>query len=565
MPRAVLVALAAAYFAAPPALHGQSPSAVSTPCPDSGRFEVGAVDDEYTDFARVLAITGLAPDRDGVFRRLSGDRARTFCARADVPWLARLRPPARFGHLSIVPATVRSEFNSAYPRDGNNGALWAGRGLSTAVSAGVGLQWGVLSAAIQPTIAFQQNQSFQIAQTGFAGFSPYVYPFHDHEIDWPQRFGPSAYWTADPGQSYVRLDYRGFGAGISTENLWWGPARLNPIILSNTAAGFRHFFVGTNGPHATPIGRVQAELTWGELQQSRYFSLTGSPQRMFAGLVLGWEPRWLPGLTVGAARVFMDSIPPGGLTLSELFDPYLHPRANIGVKPNNQIGSFFARWALPESGFEAYAEWAREDNWDSTHDLILEPDHSQGYTLGFQKVLPHGTHWLRVYGELTHLGSSATLRSGRGLVSFYIHSEIQQGYTQEGQLLGAAIGPGSNAQTVGADWFSRAGRTGFSLGRVAHDDDAYYTTFAPNYGFSGHDVELTGTIRQLLFLGPVGLDAALSFSRRYNREFLDLVPPQAPTRIDENLGIVLGFSWWPTAFRSSGKATPTPAPGHTGS
>ncbi len=546
-------------------LAGQhSPAPGGAACQDSARFEIAELAGEYADFGRLLALTGAAPDRGEVFRRVSGDRVRTFCARADVPWMSELRPPARFGHVSVLPVSVLSEFNSAYPRDANNGALWAGRGVSTAFSAGAEVRWGVLSAALQPTLAYQQNRAFQMAPADFTGYSPYIYPFHGPAIDWPQRFGPGPYWKTDPGQSFVRIDVRGFAAGMSTENLWWGPARLNPIIMSNTAAGFRHVFIGTSRPHDTPIGRVQAEFTWGELQQSPYFSLTSSPQRMFAGMVLGWNPRWLPGLSLGAARVYMDSIPPGGLSLSELFAAYVHPRANIGApKPNNQLGSFFGRWVLPESGFEAYVEWAREDNWDSTRDLILEPDHSQGYTFGFQKVIPHGARWLRVYGELTHLGSSATLRSGRGAVTFYIHAPIRQGYTQQGQLLGASIGPGSNAQTVGADWYSRTGRTGLALDRIAHDDDAYYNTYAPTYGFHGHDVELTGTLSQFVFLGPLSIDAAVSVSHRYNRDFLDLVGFVIPTATENNLGARLGLSWHP--FRPARPVTPTPAPGRSGS
>src|SRR5690606_19519601 len=171
-------------------------------------------------------------------------------------------------------------------------------------------------------------------------------------------------------------------------------------------------------------------------------------------------------------------MPEEGLDLLEYIErPYTRIRDNpLGrnnILRDNQLFSIFARWAFPEVGFEVFAEWARDDHWEDLDDLLMEPDHSQTYMLGFQKVVLAGPRWVRLYGELAHLQSSSTYRSGRGgPFIMYAHSQLRQGYTHRGQLLGAAIGPGSDAQILGADVFAPWGMAGLFLERVRWDNDA---------------------------------------------------------------------------------------------
>src|SRR5690606_1469244 len=92
-------------------------------------------------------------------------------------------------------------------------------------------------------------------------------------------------------------------------------------------------------------------------------------RRLLAGIVVDYEPRWLPGFFLGFARAYLAYMPREGLSMLEYIEqPYVRIRENPQGVGNpladNQLFSIFARWAFPEVGFEVYAEWAREDHWD---------------------------------------------------------------------------------------------------------------------------------------------------------------------------------------------------------
>lgn len=523
-----ILALPAAPTAAPALTNSLQQGDTAPPsnaCTAEGFLPVTLPRDPYSDLRRVAQLAGAAPLAPEVLLRPSAERRLLACRTALTdPWLRTTPSQPTRPTLSLLPVTLRGELNTAYPVDRNNGALWAGRGLSTALSAGAELRWGPLSAAIAPQLIYQQNRDFEMVDTTFPGSSPYVYPWHGSTIDWPLRFGPDPFWTTDLGQSYARLDALGFAAGISNENLWWGPARRYPIIMSSVAPGFQHLFLGTSRPLDIAIGRLEAQAIWGRLQESRYFDENSqNDRRLFSGYALDFEPRWTPGLYLGITRVYVATIPPQGLPTNEYFAFLDLPLdKQFGNRPGNGLGSLFARWALPESGFEVYVEWAREDYSVDLAEFLSEPDHSQAYTLGLQKVWTRQNRWIRFGWEQIHLQEAITFRSYRGNVTYYVHGRVRQGYTHRGQLLGAYIGPGSDAQYLVLDIMRPRSTFGFYLERVRRDDDAYYQKRAQNYGFHGHDLELTAGTHGLLHLGPLRLDWRAAYSRRRNRNFLRL-------------------------------------------
>jgi hypothetical protein len=406
----------------------------------------------------------------------------------------------------------------------NDGALWAGRGLSAEWRGGAQVLWGPVTATWYPTIWFAQNADFPTVQVSNPARSPFSYPWRA-DIDWPQRFGPGAVAAFDWGQSGLRLDLGAFTAGVSTENLWWGPAVRYPILMSNTAAGFPHLDLGTGRPVRTPIGRLEVRGVWGMLTKSAYFDTarTGG-RRLFVALTAGWEPRWVPGLTVGLGRVFYmpwDSVRAQDLDvfLQTVFKrSFSTPQNPGGDDYRDQLLSLYARWRLPESAVEFYAEWARNDHsWD-LRDFILEPEHSQGYVLGLAKVFGEPAQLWHFRAELADLERSRTFQV-RASPVFYVHHIAVQGYTQRGQLLGAGFGPSGSSQFVGLDRYSPKGRLGAYLERVRYDNDAYYERFGATERREGHDVELSAGLSAVRFWGPFDLRAAVAVSRELNRYF----------------------------------------------
>ena len=513
------------------------------------------------DVQRISEIAGLVPVSAGLARRGSGADATGACG-ASI-WGPAADTTAR--PFRLLPLEASTFGNSGYATDRNNGAAWNGRGLNARIAGGVGLEYGPLSVALRPAIIWQQNADFDTKRVTNLRYYELVYPWHGHRIDYPQRFGESSFWTFDPGQSHVRL--AGFGAalGASTENMWWGPALRNPILMSNTAAGIPHVFLGTDGAVATPIGRVQAEVIWSRLRESEWFdTISTNDERIFTGVVASWAPRWVAGLEVGGARVYYRTIPPGGLEFRD-YIPFLEPvfKENLvdeenptGDDRSDQLLSLFGRWVFPHSGLELYGEWAKNDHNNSLDDFVQEPEHATGWTWGLQKLFdPDGAadaRVVRTWFEATHLDRAIT-RLDRRHGSFYTHGIAQGGYTHEGQLLGASVGPGGNAQALGADLIHTRGAFGFYVERLRRDSDEYYRTqkrWAGDPGNSGgnpnrecacsewtQDVELTLGSRATLLMRDFELNAALAYSHRRHRNFLN--------RDESNVVVELGAAFRP--------------------
>jgi hypothetical protein len=472
--------------------------------------------------------------------------------------------------VDLLPVRALAQNNSAYPREDLNGLRWAGRGFSFDVSAGAAASWGPVSAAFAPVFAWHENRPFDFLEVTRPGTSPYAWYWRPRDIDWPQRFGGTSFAWWHPGESHLRVDAYGVAAGFSTETLRWGPARRNPLLMSGASPGFPHVFLGTSRPVGIGIGRLSAEAVWGHLAESDYFEGDEAySRRMIAGLVVMLQPYVLDGLTIGIARSELRTIPPEGFSLLDyLLLPYAEPLANTPGGPfdgENQLFSVYARWAFPETGFEVYAEYGREDLWDGWDDFFKEIDHSAAIAFGIQKLTPlRGDRSLRIAGEVASLNFSETQRSGRIETIWYTHHQVRQGYTHRGRLLGAPIGPGSDAQYLEVDVLSPGWVAGAYVSRIRFHKDNYYQSLASRYTYKGHDVELTGGVRGALLRMEPGIEvtAELALSGRYNRGWVDMLGPYNETW-ERNLMLRLGASWRPAfgrTFRAGGPPSPPTQP-----
>ena len=446
---------------------------------------------------RVAEITGCAPGRDRLIRR--GGTIR----------------PSSSDELAarLVPAHLHTVERSGYADDRNNGALWEGAGLSTSLRSGVQLSAWILSAALEPELLFQQNAEFATRASGRSGYSKYASPYYVG-IDLPQRFGDTSWWDLGFGESYIRVDYGPAAAGLSSESLWRGPAVRYPILLSNSAGGFPHAFVGTNRPVYVWIGELSAELVWGSLDESEYFDeIESNDDTRLVNLSFVLDVRGLDGLALGITRSYHYR--------GEGFSPVLETigLANTENRAGNELASIFGRWVLPESGAELYAEWARDDVIGEWPEFLQEPDHAQAYMLGFQKVHQLDRFALRVHGELVHLQEKGENRTdSRPIPVYYTHLEVPQGYTHRGQLLGT-VGPGSDAQFLAVDALLGTAQVGVYAERVRRNDltaDAYQIR---RWSPFEHDAEILGGIRGALLRDDFSFEADLRHAFRYNREF----------------------------------------------
>jgi hypothetical protein len=320
---------------------------------------------------RLAELAGLARP-DAVLLDRAGVRVRRLCAGAEgLGWMARAAGPVgdepvpgvTATGLAWLPVRAGALWNSTHPTSGQDGLLWAGRGVSTTATAGLAVRAGPLSAALAPEVAWQQNRWFALASTGAEGNGAYASPWYPEELDLPQRFGAGPFAAVAPGRSFVRLDAFGVAVGLSSESRWWGPGQRNALLLSGAGPGFPHLFLGTSAPVDFGVGPMEAQLLWGRLDRTPY-RFAGLPRHAWLnGLALGWAPRWVPGLSVGAGRMFIQSWESmkADHFLSVVEPPFKTQVAGGDNPFDNQLVSVWARWVVPVVGLALWGELARDD------------------------------------------------------------------------------------------------------------------------------------------------------------------------------------------------------------
>ena len=446
-------------------------------------------------------------------------------------WLRKLLRDDRIS-LSLLRPEMRMVWNSAIPYSLNDGPLWAGRGWNGSVTSGVEL-WIPLSGnasvrlRVAPTLFYSQNRPFQVFASTDPTRSAYANPFHEAasgaSLDLPHRFGDRHLLGMDFGRSRLAIEWPYVAVGATTEGEWWGPGIRNAIVMSNNAAGVPRWFVETHRPVRTRIGAISAKLVSGTLTQSLFFSAAANENRTLSGLLVQVVPAFDSTLTLGFSRVVYAPVgseaSPFTLTLARSFDA-LARWENLqgpGRQRSDQIAALFARWIFPRAGFEVYGEWARMDLPRTATELLVAPHHTGGWTFGFQWARPRGDHrYLRLRSELTYLEQSRVFPD-RPTPDFYSGSGSPHGYTQRGQVIGAAIGPGASSQWLAVDWITPMWEGGAFVGRVRWDNDAMYRQPAPN--FWKHDVSTLSGVRAGWRSSLADLSAEITAARRYNYLF----------------------------------------------
>lgn len=427
-------------------------------------------------------------------------------------------------------------FNSALPFSQNDGALWAGKGLSTRTILGFKLESARWRLIFAPEIIVSANADWPLRQDFYAPEVPqvpsgrgslgYVLPYYfwTFPIDQPMRFGAAGIRRFDIGQSTAMVSVGRLHLGFSNENEWWGPGIRNAIVLSNNAPGFPHLFVRTSHPIETRFGGIDARWLVGGLQESKYFDTVSTNNvRSISSFAATLQTRWDPNLSIGLARsVYATATGWGQIPWRWLYalTPSHSPSASppndstVSEEGRDHLYSLFARWVFPSDGVEVYAEWARR-RFASVRDLLNAPNHTQGYTLGLQwRGAPWREGTFRVQGEVTQLEQSATFRDGP-LGSWYSSPRVTQGYTHRGEVLGASIGPGASSQWMAVDYLRPGWRLGAIAGRIRWNQDVHNYAGLPVYvGYCSQDVSIYPGIRGAKEGGFGSITAELSLQNR---------------------------------------------------
>ncbi len=473
--------------------------AQNLPAAPGSLVTMNTVSGDSADRLRLAQLTVRGASQAYILRSASDLLADPRTAASQVHWV-----------LPFVAVTT----NSGVPFGENNGALWAGKGPNLRALAGMDAAFGRVRVTLIPELVYASNQFFEYAQLFApalpASRNPYASPWnvYPYSIDAPPRMGPGHVTRVAPGQSTVAVRARGLDFGVTTQNEWWGPGIRSAIVLSDNAEGFPRAFVKPQAPVRTRAGTFDFRVTWGGLSESDYFDNDQTNDlRYWSAAAATWSPTLEPDLTLGVSRaVFGPADNWAGVFARPLNFLMLtgHPNgralSDTTFKAgSDQIFSLFGRWVFPGKGFEAYAEWARTELPSSIRDLLVDPEHSQGYTFGLQWVGQPG-QWgrVRLQGEHSYMEQDPSF-ANRPLGSFYTSRAAIQGYTNRGQVIGAGMGQGSSGEWVAGDYIASRYSAGLFLTRTRFNNDAYFLLPFPfGRGNCQHDVSSGGGVRASL-------------------------------------------------------------------
>ena len=362
--------------------------------------------------------------------------------------------------LKIYGPEWYNSYNTAAPYGQNDGALWQGKGYNTSLTGGARLEAYGFEVTVKPQLCFSQNLEFDLMDNSAYYSNKYAYIWgygNDVGADAPQRFGDSAFWTYDWGDTEVRWSWNTFTVGFGTQSPWIGPAWLNPVLHSNNAPTYPKFDIGLRKTKVhLPwlgwyIGDIEARLWIGRTTESDYFDDDSSnDHNQITGMSFSYALSFLPGLTLGVNKICMSKWD------DDEFYKYLNPLygskgAGSDNESEDQKFSFTADWLVPKGGIDVYAEFGIDDHInakDTADSYISHFWHTFTWTFGLKKTLTFSKK-NDIHGEIIFEWNNTEMSQDMQMqwpYSFGFHSVISQGYTNKGQWLGSGIGYGGNSQ-----------------------------------------------------------------------------------------------------------------------
>ncbi|MBD8490909.1 hypothetical protein IFO69_19305 [Echinicola sp. CAU 1574] len=456
----------------------------------------------------------------------------------------------------IMPLQLTHLFNSNFPYGWGNGAGISGKGQEFLLSAGVRMKVGPMSIQLYPQLHYTQNLPFEeYPEDAPESFFRRLERSADG-IDLPVRYGDDPISKFLSGNSHVKIMFGSFAAGVSTENIWWGPAKNNALLIGDNAQGFAHATIHSTRPVKTFLGSFEGQYFIGRLDGSGFGKFSDGAYsniiddideddwRYLTGITISYSPKWLPGLSVGGSRTFQiyrNDMGTGLRSWVPLFSPL--PKDGEGVLENvykreDQGLEVYFRWAVPKAHSEVYFEFMRADHAFNWRDVMLNPEHSRGYVIGASKYMPMGGEtFLGISLEMTQTQNSINNiirwrgepNRGRGLYDNY---QVLHGLTNRGQVLGAGLGTSGNIQILELSWVEGLSKVAVQLERYARDQNFYQYAnsngeeVAPWIDFAT-GFKLENRLGNLLFQGH------LRYVKSFNYNFY---APDFNEKLDRNVG-----------------------------
>ena len=381
------------------------------------------------------------------------------------------------------------------------------RGMQSFLSTGIKANFSILHLQVQPELVLTENKAFKGFPDTFS-FTVISSRFDFWNVgDSPERFGNKSYHKFFLGQSSLSFRYKSFELGVGTRNFWWGPGQWNSLIFSNNAPGFPNISLNTTKPAKTFLGHFEGQALIGRLESSgfpgsqsedlnmRFFRSLNPDWRYLNAFMISYTPKWIPNLSIGMARSFLqysEFVKPTFSGLFPMFEPFQKEKffeddytffGDYDSRQNDksQQATVFGRYVFKKGKAEIYFQFGRRDHAFNWREFILNPEHARAYQFGFIKLakLPSSNKLVQFRGEITHQQESINRNLRYGLAggsSWHTHSD-KRGFGHLGQPLGVGIGTGSNVQTLEMSLVEDWKKWGVLFERLENNQDFYYRAF----------------------------------------------------------------------------------------
>jgi hypothetical protein len=341
------------------------------------------------------------------------------------------------------------------------------------------------------------------------------------------------------------------------------------LVLTNNAPGFLHYTIQSRQPIQTAIGSIEAQFIGGSLKNgnlmpsennnpfaAQWYIPKDTNNRYVTGMVITLNPKWTKNLFIGISN--MAYIYERDMNGLEDATPLTNFTKFTKLKKRPALGAVFLRYALPKDHAEVYFEYGRNDR-GATPINILYDSVATGYVGGVRKLflLPNSKKFgaislnievVQLKMPQANLIWNANLLSKQS--SWYTNSQVRQGYTNKGQILGSNVGPGGSGQTIHLAWVKGYNKIGIGVDRLSHNKDFYYYNYfngliypGPNFKYWS---DFTYTLYARLKFGNFILSSELKKTESYNYLWTklgsgDLYGPSDTDRFNTQLNFSLRY------------------------
>lgn len=389
--------------------------------------------------------------------------------------------------------------NSFLPISFNDGNFFPARGWQERYSVGLNIKFGIFDINYQPEKIIVENKPQEFFAGDVGNYWARYYQLVRNNIDDFRSVGfGNKIDTTTFGQSYIGLNFGKISLGATNQNLWWGPGIRNSLIFTNSAAGFQHLYLSSTKPIETPFGNLEFNGIIGRLEPTRFedpddpFMRTmwegGIAQkklntRTIKAFTLNLQPNFFKNFYIGYA--FSRQLYQNDKNIFDIKYSFFSKD-----QPKMDLGVLMFRVMLPKNHAEFYGELGQPEKapwpWKFFGDSVRT-----GFVIGLRKFVPlknknfifeFSTEFVQLSLMNPRLIFNADPRAdGPQFNSWYTSPIIRQGYSNDGQLLGSNIGPGSNSQFLSIAFRYKKNRIGFNFEKITYNYDFYYFNYLSDF------------------------------------------------------------------------------------